>query len=137
MSGPHIDGAEAMYNALNVVVKDERISAWLVKHDPMALTQCRNALRQYAEDVEARLNAADDDADRINADPALLAAFNELVETEQRFEANGGRGVDDAERIDALRLLLYPDDGDGPFAGPGGDNPTMDLRDVYVGPLDS
>src|ERR1039457_2396108 len=33
----------------------------------------------------------------------------ELAELEAEFEAAGGRGVDLAERIDALRLKLYPE----------------------------
>lgn len=49
----HIDAAEAMYNALHVITDDPRISGWLVRHDPMALTQARNALAQYATESAA------------------------------------------------------------------------------------
>jgi hypothetical protein len=90
VSGPHIDGAEAMYNALSVIVLDERINAWLVEHDMMALLQARAAMAQYAAEQNEVLNqlAEDDPSD------------------------GGAAGVDDAAQ-------------------------TMDLRDVYVGPLDS
>jgi hypothetical protein len=45
-------------------------------------------------------------ADVINMDLALQAAFDELTTLETVFEANGGRGVEDAERIDELRKQL-------------------------------
>jgi len=38
-----------MYRALHVITDDPRISGWLVKHDPQALTQAREALRLYSE----------------------------------------------------------------------------------------
>lgn len=110
-------------------------SGYCILHDSRIVTFSDEPPYDVCED-RARV-LVDQDADRINADPELQAAFSELIEVEARFEANGGLGVDDAEHIDALRRKIYPDDGDGPFAGPADGEPTTDLRDVYVRPFET
>jgi len=90
-------------------------SGWCTLHDSRIVSKSDKPPYDVCEDRDVVL--ARQEADRINMDPDLLEAFNELAVVEARLEANGGRGVEDAERIDELRRKLYPDtEGEGYFA---------------------
>lgn len=80
--GGELSGAEAMYNALHVITDDPRISGWLVKHDPMALTQAREALRLYAEEVEPPV----DEHCESDGSGTCLVHFGRLVDSDPRVE---------------------------------------------------
>jgi hypothetical protein len=97
-----------MYNALSVLVYDKRIGAWLVKHDPQALTQARNALAQYAAEQNEVLNQlVEDDHCESDGSSTCLIHFGQFVAV-----SDGSDLCDLSPRYDSIMNL-----------------------DVYVGPL--
>lgn len=134
----HVEAAEAMYKALHVITDDPRISGWLLRHDPMALTQARNALAQYAAESETVKSLAvadeydhcEDDGSEwcllhdsrivsVSKEPPydmcgerqrILAKRARLSVLERAFEVSGGRGIGLADEIDDLRVELGLDE---------------------------